>query len=218
MHIEPGILAATKVIGANAAALATLGAHAAGLVRRPAEIAATLLAAAFFSVFMQLFHTPVGPSELHFVGASAVYLTFGFRPTLFGFALGLALQGLLFEPADLVHLGVNALSLMLPLIATHALLGRRFFAERGRSVVSWANVARFDGCYYAGVTGMVGFWLLLGDAATPLADWALFALAYLPLVLVEPVMTRAWLKLVRAAADGDGRLVRVTAIDRLALA
>ena len=48
------------------------------------------LAAVFFSLFMEAFHMPVGPSELHFVGASAVYFVFGFLPALFGFAIGLS--------------------------------------------------------------------------------------------------------------------------------
>ncbi|MNR29417.1 cobalt transport protein CbiM [compost metagenome] len=80
---------------------------------------------------MEVFHLPVGASELHFVGASAVYIIFGFIPSWFGFAIGLLLQGLLFEPQDLVHLGVNSLSLMLPLIAAHGLLGRRFVLAVG---------------------------------------------------------------------------------------
>ena len=124
MHIEPGILNAAKVMSKNIGAVGALAAYTPSLVRRPPEIGKVLLAAVFFSLFMQVFHMPVGVSELHFVGASAVYFTFGFLPTLFGFALGLLLQGLIFEPQDLIHLGVNSLSLMLPLIATHQLIGK----------------------------------------------------------------------------------------------
>ncbi|MCB1376380.1 MAG: energy-coupling factor ABC transporter permease, partial [Rhodobacteraceae bacterium] len=76
MHIEPGVLDASKIAYANAAAVATLGAFAPKFLSRPLDIAKTAAAAVFFSVFMQVWHTPVGPSELHFVGASAVYLTF----------------------------------------------------------------------------------------------------------------------------------------------
>lgn len=215
MHIEPGVLNATKVLYANAAAIGTLAAHATGLVKVPTNIVKTVLAAAFFSIFMEIFHMPVGPSELHFVGASAVYFVFGFIPTLFGFAIGLALQGLLFEPQDLVHLGVNSLSLMVPLIATHMLFGRRFFSE-GLSV-SWRHILAFDASYYAGVVGMVGFWLFLGNEATPLADWAIFALAYLPLVLCEPVFTFVVLRLMKKVEDKP--LVRdFTAITQLSVA
>ncbi len=193
MHIEPGLLDAAKIASANAVALGTLGASAWGFVSRPADILKTLLAAAFFSIFMQIWHLQVGPSELHLIGASAIYFTFGFLPTLFGFALGLALQCLLFEPQDLVHLGVNSLSLMIPLIAVHAAFGRRFFARDGLQT-RWSSVLRFDAAYYAGVVAMVGFWLAQGQEPTAFQSWAAFAASYLPLVALEPVFTLLALK------------------------
>ncbi len=72
MHIEPGVLNAAKVLYANGAAIATLVAFAPKLITRPDNLVKTLLAALFFSLFMEVFHLPVGASELHFVGASAV--------------------------------------------------------------------------------------------------------------------------------------------------
>ena len=125
MHIEPGFLSDAKIMAANVAAVGLLAAHAPALWRRPALWLRTLLAAVFFSVFMQSFHLPVGPSELHFIGAMPVYVLFGLLPTLFGFALGLLMQGLLFEPQDLVHLAVNALSLIVPLLAVVAATSRQ---------------------------------------------------------------------------------------------
>lgn len=218
MHIEPGILDAVKVTAANGAALATLAAYSPALVRQPVELVKTAFAALFFSIFMEIFHLPVGPSELHFIGASAVYFTFGFLPTLFGFAIGLLLQGALFEPQDLLHLGVNSLSLIVPLVAVHETVGKRFFAEgAAKATVTWRRIMAFDAAYYSGVVAMVGFWLFLGEEATPLADWALFAASYLPLVLCEPIFTWVALKGVdRLTADNPLR--RVTALDRLALA
>lgn len=216
MHIEPGVLDGAKIASANIAAMGTLGASAFGVLRRPADLAKTLLAALFFSVFMQIWHMPVGPSELHLIGASAIYFTFGFLPTLLGFALGLALQGLLFEPQDLVHLGVNSLSLMVPLIAVHAAFGRRFFASGGIET-RWASALRFDAAYYAGVVAMVGFWLALGQEPTPLQSWATFAASYLPLIALEPVFTLLVLKgLKRFEATGPVRTFTVAPQLRLA--
>ncbi|WP_332117691.1 energy-coupling factor ABC transporter permease [Azorhizobium caulinodans] len=216
MHIEPGILSAAKVVAANAAALATLATYSPKLVRHPVILVKTVLAAAFFSVFMEIFHLPVGASELHFVGASAVYFIFGFVPTLFGFALGLLLQGALFEPQDLIHLGVNSLSLMVPLIAVHETFGKRFFA-RGESKlpVSWAQILKFDAAYYAGVVSMVGFWLLMGNEATPVYDWAIFAASYLPLVLCEPIFTYVALKLL-GRIENNSAVRRFTVVGELA--
>ncbi len=217
MHIEPGLLAATKVVAANISCLGTLGLYAPHFAKRPGDIVKTLLAAAFFSVFMELYFVPVGPSELHFIGASAVYFTFGFVPTMFGFAIGLLLQGFLFEPQDLLHLGVNALSLIVPLVAAHAALGRHYFAARDRRDVRWASVARFDALYYAGVVAMVGFWLALGNEPTPLVSWARFAAAYLPLALCEPVFTIVVLRLLQRWRDTPA-VQYLTAVPRLAIA
>jgi ABC-type Co2+ transport system permease subunit len=218
MHIEPGVLNASKVIYANVTAASALVAYLPPLLRKPHEIVKIALAAIFFSLFMEAFHMPAGPSELHFVGASAVYFVFGFLPALFGFAIGLLLQGLIFEPQDLVHLGVNSLSLMVPLIAVHALGGRRYFADDAfKPRLSWAEIVKFDAAYYAGVVGMVGFWLALGTEATPFASWALFAASYLPLVLCEPLFTFAVLKLL-GKLDPANPIRMATAVDALAVA
>jgi hypothetical protein len=91
---------------------------------------------------MQAFHLPVGPSELHFLGAMPIYLALGFVPTLFGFAIGLLAQGLIFAPADLVHLGVNFLSLAVPLVLVHATLGKRLDTARTRSTASHPEARR----------------------------------------------------------------------------
>jgi cobalt/nickel transport system permease protein len=212
MHIEPGILSAPQIAAANATAVATLAAYSGGLLRRPLDIARTLLAAAAFSLLMEVWHQPVGPSELHFIGASTIYFLFGFVPTLFGFAIGLALQALLFEPQDMLHLGVNALSLMVPLIAAHTLVGRRIIAGDANAPVSWASVVRFDAVYYGGVVAMVGFWLAGGNTQTSFANRALFAAAYLPVVLCEPVLTTAVLRAVRRL-DTRSPVRRFTALD-----
>jgi ABC-type Co2+ transport system permease subunit len=212
MHIEVGILSAPVVAGANAAALATLTTYARDLVRRPLDLAKTLLAAVFFSLFMEVWHPPVGPSELHFIGASLVYFVFGFTPTMFGFALGLLLQCLLFEPQDMLHIGVNALSLIVPLIAAHTLAGRRVLGAGGAAPIAWASVLKFDAIYYGGVVTMVGFWLAGGNAQAPFADWALFAACYLPVVLCEPAITCAVLRAV-GRLDAKSPVRRLTALD-----
>ena len=201
MHIEPGLLAPTKVLLANVSALGLLGLYAQGLLKQPADLIRTLIAALFFSVFMQGFHLPVGPSELHFVGAMAIYLTLGFLPTLYGFALGLLLQGLLFDPLDLQHLAVNALSLILPLLAVHYGLGRQLRAAASGKRIGWATIVKLDALYYSGVTLMMGFWLLAAEVATPLAAWAAFATSYLAIVAIEPLVTYGALRLLKRHED-----------------
>ncbi len=134
---------------------------------------------------------------MHFVGAMAMYLTLGFLPTLAGFALGLLLQGLLFNPMDLPHLAVNSLSLVLPLIAVHYTLGRKLRDAATGQRVSWAAILRLDAMYYSAVTAMVGFWLLIGEVATPFAAWAAFATSYLAIVALEPLVTYGAVRLLK---------------------
>ena len=151
-----------------------------------------------------------------FIGASAIYFVFGFLPTLFGFALGLLLQGLVFDPQDLVHLGVNSLSLMLPLIAAHGLFGRRLFDSQSRRL-DWQSVVRFDAVYYGGVVAMVGFWLAIGEEPLALDNWLLFAAAYAPLVLCEPLFTCLVVRLLKRWPD-SAVLQRLTCVGNLRVA
>lgn len=191
MHIEIGILSQPKLAMAAVAAGGLLLAHARPMLKQPSNLFRTGLAAVFFSVLMQLWHMPVGPSELHLVGAIPIYLLFGFVPTLFGFALGLFLQAALFEPQDMVHLAVNFLSLAVPLVAVHHALGKQM--QR----LTLPNVVKLDAVYYTGVTLMVGFWLAISSDPAPLADWGRFAASYLLLVALEPVLTVSMVLLAR---------------------
>lgn len=183
MHIEIGIITPEKLAYAAAAGTALLAAHALPLLKSPTAWLRTALAAFFFSALMQAWHMPVGPSELHMIGAMPVYLLFGFIPTLFGFGLGLLFQAMVFEPQDLVHLAVNFLSLAVPLVAVHHTLGKKM---QGLTI---ANVLKLDALYYTGVTLMVGFWLFISSNPAPVADWALFAASYVSLVAIEPFLT-----------------------------
>jgi len=61
---------------------------------------------------------------------------------------------------------------------------------------------------------MVGFWLLQGNVVTPLAQWGSFALAYLPLVLLEPVLTVALVQVIKQAPKA-GWLRQWTVVEAL---
>lgn len=198
MHIEPGYVASAKILAANLAAAALLGSQSIHLLKAPQLVVRSLIAGVLFLLFMQAFHLPVGPSELHFLGAMPLYLALGFVPALFGFAIGLLAQGLLFAPADLVHIGVNTLSLAVPLTLVHATLGKRLLAARAR--LDLRAVLKLDAAFYSGVTLMVGFWLAVGEVATPLSAWLAFASSYAAIVTVEPLLT---LLVVAAIARGQ---------------
>jgi len=194
MHIEPGFIVQSKVLAANVAVIGVMAVYAKNLIVQPKELLKTLGAAVFFCFFMQVYHMPVGPSELHFLGAIPLYLLFGFTPALFGFALGLLFQGLIFTPTDLAHLSVNSLSLILPLIAMHKLAGHKL--NGFKKDIAYLDLLRLDGLFYTGVTLMVGFWLL-GESVTNLAAWGAFAASYLPVVFLEASLSLGVLRLIK---------------------
>ena len=63
---------------------------------------------------------------------------------------------------------------------------------------------------------MVGFWLALGQEATPLAQWVQFAASYMALVLLEPLVTLAVLRL--ASLLGDRRWAQLCLDERVTTA
>ncbi len=217
MHIQPGIIPQAKVMYANLAAVGVLGFYARRLIRQPFDIIKASLAAVFFSIFMQGFHMNVGPSELHFIGAMGIYLTLGFVPTLFGFAIGLLLQGVIFEPTDLPYLAVNSLSLIVPLITVHFSTGKKLFDRSLDKRLSWSTILKLDGIYYAGVTSMVGFWLLFSDVATPFSAWLTFASSYLMVVACEPVVTFVTVKALKKY-EHTPLIQRLFVVDKLKMA
>lgn len=210
MHIEPGYVQPAKVLMANAGAL-SLAAWAAkeqikDWAKAPWTFVKTGIAAVAFTVFMESFSMPVGPSELHFVGAMAMYLTLGFLPTLLGFGIGLLLQAAVFSPWDMVHLGVNSLSLMLPLLAVHYTVGRKLFDADLKRRLKLGGILKLDAIYYSGVTSMVGFWLWVGGTGHAFADWVAFAASYAAVVAIEPLLT--WGVVTALKKVEDKRLVQ----------
>lgn len=201
MHIEIGIIDQARIIAANAAALGLVATQLPALIKNPLNVPKTLLAGLVFTILMQIWHQPVGPSELHLIGATSVYLLFGFAPAMVGFALGLVFQAVVFEPQDIVHLGVNALTLMTPMVALHYTFGKRLFSSAMKDRFSLGKVLRIDAVYYAGVSAMVGFWLMISGDPVPVAHWATWAIAYMPVFAAEALLTFTVVMLVRRWQD-----------------
>ena len=83
-------------------------------------------------------------------------------------------------------------------------------------VFAWAKIVKLDAMYYTGVTGMVGFWLIIGEVATPFSAWAAFAGSYLAIVAFEPVVTYVTLKALKSAGD-QSLVTKLTSIRSVSL-
>ncbi|MBP6637357.1 MAG: energy-coupling factor ABC transporter permease, partial [Sulfuritalea sp.] len=158
MHIEPGIVVgATKLALGYATAAGAIGYSAKlaldmakkdGLGQIAARaLIATLLVLSFFEI---LPHYPVGVSEVHFILGSTLFLMFGAGPAALGLAAGLLVQGLFMAPADLPQYGMNVTSLLVPLLAVHALAAKVIPANTAYTDVSYAQALKLSTAYQGG--------------------------------------------------------------------
>ena len=139
MHIEPGVVDGAKIAlsYATVAGAAGLGAvMARETVAKDGGVAAfvarSLVAALLvFCFFEFLPKYPVGVSEVHFILGATLFLTLGAGPAAVGLAAGLAIQGLLFAPADLPQYAMNVTTLIVPLFGVR-LLAKRLIAPARR--------------------------------------------------------------------------------------
>ncbi|MCL6284101.1 energy-coupling factor ABC transporter permease [Ruegeria sp. 2012CJ41-6] len=200
MHIEPGVVHGAKMVFAYGTAAAAAGYSlkliADDLKERAAtsfvarSIAATLGVFIFFEV---LPHFPVGISEVHFILGTTLLLILGAAPAAVGLAAGLAIQGLLFAPSDVPMYFVNLTTLLVPLFGIHALAKRALPQNVAYVDLGYADVLKLSAAYQGGVIAWVAFWAFYGQGfgAENMAAVGSFGMAYMLVVLVEPVFDLA---------------------------
>lgn len=198
MHIEPGIVTGAKIAlsyataaGVAAYTLKTTwqSLRERGLGSLAARSAMTT--AAVFSFFQILPHFPVGVSEVHFILGSTLFLLFGAAPAAIGLALGLLLQGLFFAPFDLPQYGMNVTTLLVPLFAISA-LARRIVAPGTPYVdLRYRQALALSTAYQGGVVAWVAFWAIYGQGLAGIGGVATFGIAYMMVVLIEPLVDLA---------------------------
>jgi ABC-type Co2+ transport system permease subunit len=200
MHIEPGLVDATKITLSYATAAGALGwlgklsltsikeQGVASLIQR--SLMTTLAVFTFFQIFP---HYPLGVSEVHFILGSTLFLLFGPAAAAIGLALGLLAQGVLFEPKDLPQYGMNITTLLVPLFGLEA-LARRIIAPGTAYVdITYRQALALSTAFQAGVVGWVAFWVLYGSgfSVETFASLATFGGGYMSVVLGEPLVDLA---------------------------
>ncbi len=196
MHIEPGLLDEAKIILSYATA-AGAGLFALKLARDTIRqqglgslvVRTVITAAAVFSFFELLPHYAVGVSEVHFILGSTLFLLFGAAPASIGLALGLAVQGLFFAPADLPQYGMNVTTLLVPLFTVKILADRIIAPGTAYVDLTYVQALKLSTAYQAGVVAWVAFWAFYGAgfAADNLMAIGTFGIAYMSVILVEPL-------------------------------
>lgn len=216
MHIEPGLIDGVKITlsyATAAAAGATALYHVAKAGRESglASVAVRSLIATVgvFVFFEVLPHFPVGVSEVHFILGSSLFLILGAGPAAIGLAMGLLIQGLFFAPFDLPQYGANLTTLLVPLFALHELAKRIIAPGTAFVDLEYRQVLALSTVYQGGVVAWVAFWAIYGAGfgAANLAAIGTFGVAYMAVVLIEPLADLAVLGLAKSLKGAGSRLV-----------
>ena len=202
MHIEPSVVHGAKIIlsyGTAALAIGFLARQSWDSIKRRGvtqllakSLLTTLLVLLFFEVLPKF---PVGISEVHFIFGTALLLLFGLAPAAVGLTLGLLAQGILFAPGDVPQYGVNVTTLLAPLFAM-AFIARKIIPENvAYKDLRYTDVLKLSALYQGGIVSWVAFWAFYGRGfgADNLSAVYTFALAYMAVVLIEPLVDMALL-------------------------
>jgi hypothetical protein len=210
MHIEPGIVTGAKILFSygTAAAAATYSVKLiADSLREKGVFSlaarAMIATVSVFIFFEVLPHFAVGVSEVHFILGSTLFLLLGAAPAAMGLALGLLIQGMFFAPIDLPQYGMNLTTLLVPLFAIQAVATRFIAANTAYVDLSYKQALMLSTTYQAGVVAWVAFWAILGNgfAAANLASVATFGIAYMSVILLEPLVDLVVLAIAKNLKD-----------------
>ena len=213
MHIEPGLVDGTKLVLSYATAAAASGIAVKSAIDALGDkgplslVVRSLIAGAGVLIFFELLpHFRIGISEVHFIMGSTLFLVLGAAPSAIGLALGLLVQGLFFSRIDLPQYGMNVTTLLVPLFALTALAKRTIAPGTAYVDLQYRQALALSTTYQGGVVAWVAFWAIYGAGfgAANLASVASFGVAYMSVVLIEPLVDLAVLamaKLVRGLQD-----------------
>jgi His/Glu/Gln/Arg/opine family amino acid ABC transporter permease subunit len=119
-----------------------------------------------------------------------------------GLAAGLLVQSLFFAPQDLPQYGMNVTTLLVPLWAISVLAQRIVAPGTAYVDLSYKQALALSTAYQGGIVAWVGFWAFYGDGFTSdnLAAVGSFGLAYMSVILVEPLIDLGMLAGAKALA------------------
>jgi len=224
MHIEPGVVNEAKMVLSYATAAGATGLtikYAAQTLRQSKSAAfilrlmiATLLTVFFFEVLPKF---PVGVSEVHFIFGSTLFLLFGAASAAIGLAAGLAIQGLILSPADLPQYFMNTTTLLLPLFAISWVAGRIITPNTAYVDCTYMQVLKLSATYQAGIVAWVAFWAFYGQGfgADNISAVTGFGIAYLSVILIEPIVDVAILAIAKTRRDIAGNMIFTTRLTQL---
>lgn len=200
MHIEAGVVQGTKMLfsyGTAAVSFGIAGKLALDTIKNSGVVSfgvKTLISAILVFIFFEVFpHHPIGVSEVHLILGSTIFLIFGAAPAAFGLAFGLLVQGLFFAQFDLPQYGINVTTLLMPLFAMSYLAKKIIPENIAYKDIQYKDTLKLSVAYQGGIVAWVAFWALFGQGfgAENLAAVSSFGLAYMSVVILEPLIDLA---------------------------
>jgi len=200
MHIEAGVVQGVKMLfsyGTAAVSFGIAGKLALDTIKNNGVVSfgvKTLISAILVFIFFEVFpHHPIGVSEVHLILGSTIFLIFGAAPAAFGLALGLLVQGLFFAQFDLPQYGINVTTLLMPLFAMSYLAKKIIPENIAYKDIQYKDTLKLSVAYQGGIVAWVAFWALFGQGfgAENLAAVSSFGLAYMSVVILEPLIDLA---------------------------
>jgi cobalt/nickel transport system permease protein len=195
MHIPDGILPLAVCAGGYATTAALTWGSLRQIKQQPDPQAlvprAALLTAAFFVA--SWIHLPLPPVSVHLIlnGLLGVILGWYAVPAIL---VGLFFQAVLFQHGGITTLGVNATIMGIPALLAFGLFRLRFAIRHANRWLTGA-ASFLAGSVGVGLAVLLFYGLLVAtipanlDAATEQAALALLALAHLPVIIIEGLLT-----------------------------
>ena len=219
MHIEPGVVNEAKIALSHAVAAGAAGltvkysfdtlrqSNSAAFALR--SIVAALLTVFFFEVLPKF---PVGVSEVHFIFGSTLFLLFGAAPAAIGLAVGLAIQSLFLAPADLPQYFMNVSTLLFPLFAISWVAGRIIAPNTPYVDCTYTQALKLSATYQVGIVIWVAFWAFYGQGfgAGNINAVTGFGLAYLSVIIIEPIVDVMVLAIAKTRRDMASTMIFTT--------
>lgn len=212
MHIEAGVVQGTKMLlsyGTATVSFGIAGKLALDAIKQSGLtplVVKTIISTILVFIFFELFpHHAVGVSEVHLILGSTLFLILGLAPAAFGLALGLLIQGLFFAQFDLPQYGMNVTTLLMPLFAMSYLAKKVISKNIAYKDIKYKDTLKLSLAYQGGIVAWVAFWAFYGQGfgAENIQSVASFGVAYMSVVILEPVIDLAVLAGAKTLASLD---------------
>jgi ABC-type Co2+ transport system permease subunit len=207
MHIEAGVVNGVKMLLSYGTGVAVIGT---GLklswdnIKENGSVSfvikTVLSTVIVFSCFEILPHYPVGVSEVHLILGTTIFLMFGIAPAMFGLALGLLVQGVFFAPFDLPQYGINVTTLLASMLLLNVVAKRIIPKDTPYKDITYSQLLKLSLIWEGSIVSWVAFWAFYGQGfgAENLHNVWTFSVAYMGVVIIEPLVDMAVLALVKA--------------------